>query len=504
MADTRKRRAMLNTIMSLVCQGITLLCGFIVPRCLIKAFGSEIYGATVSITQFLGYITLLEGGIGAVARSALYKPLADNNMEKVSKVLAEVRKFFHILAFIFIPYVLILAAGYKSLSRFTAMNWISTAVLVMVISLSTFAQYYIGISYSIFLQAAQKSYITHFITIGSTALNTIAIVLLINLGQNIIIVKLASSLVFIFKPVCMLLYVRKRYKIDTKIKSENTEINQKWSGLGQHIAYFIYYNTDTAVLTITGNLTAVSVYSVYNMIVGQLRSITYSLSVGIESLFGDMLAKKEMRSLSVAFNFYETLVSFITNVVFSTALVLLVPFVKIYTASLDGANYIEPLFGGLLTLSAVVYVLRIPYQAVIQAAGHFSQTAIAAYGEAILNITLSLMLVRKFQLSGIAAATLIATGFRFVYYVVYLKAHILERPIWLAVKRFLVNAVSFIVVFFIGREFIGRFPAPNYPTWALRGVVVFAVSFLVSTAANFVFYKDDSLSICRKLLKRKK
>ncbi|MCR5122066.1 MAG: polysaccharide biosynthesis C-terminal domain-containing protein [Ruminococcus sp.] len=504
MADTRKRRAILNTVFSLVCQGITLLCGFIVPRCLIKAFGSEIYGATASITQFLGYIVLLEGGIGAVAKTALYKPLADNDMEKVGKVLAEVRRFFHILVLIFIPYVIILAAGYKSLSRFEAMNRLSTAVLVIVISLSTFAQYYIGITYSLFLQAAQKAYITHIITIGSTALNTIAIVLLINLGQNIIIVKLASSCVFILKPVCMMLYVKKRYKINTGVRSDDTEIQQKWSGLGQHIAFFIYSNTDTAVLTITGNLTAVSVYSVYNMVVGQLRSLTSSIAGGMESLFGDMVAKKEMKTLYVTFSYYETLISFITNIVFSTAMVMIVPFVKIYTASFDDANYIEPLFGGLLMLSAVVYLLRLPYMVLIHAAGHFSQTAAAAYGEAIINIVLSLILVHRFQLPGIAAATLIATAFRFVYYVVYLKFHILERAVRLAVRRLLVNALAFSVIFGAGNAFVLRFPAANYPAWALRGAAVFAAAGIVTTAANFVFYRDECLTIGRKLLGRGK
>ena len=127
MRDTRRHRAVLNIVVSLGCQAITLICGFIAPRYMLKAFGSEINGATASITQFLGYIALLEGGIGGVARAALYKPIAEKNVERISKVLAEVKRYFRILAFVFLPYVLVLAGGFKYISHIKALDWISTA-----------------------------------------------------------------------------------------------------------------------------------------------------------------------------------------------------------------------------------------------------------------------------------------------------------------------------------------------------------------------------------------
>ena len=62
MADNRQTRAKKNIAVSLAGQIVTLICGLIVPGAMIRAFGSEAYGATASITQFLAYITLLEGG----------------------------------------------------------------------------------------------------------------------------------------------------------------------------------------------------------------------------------------------------------------------------------------------------------------------------------------------------------------------------------------------------------------------------------------------------------
>lgn len=57
----RNRHFLYNTIASLFCQLIGIICGMLLPRLMISGFGSELYGTTVSIAEFLGYISLLEG-----------------------------------------------------------------------------------------------------------------------------------------------------------------------------------------------------------------------------------------------------------------------------------------------------------------------------------------------------------------------------------------------------------------------------------------------------------
>ena len=100
MVESRKTRALKSVISTLILEAVTLICGLIVPRLLLQTYGSEAYGATTSIAQFLSYITLLEGGIGSIARASLYKPLADNDKERISIVMNEMQHYFRILAFI--------------------------------------------------------------------------------------------------------------------------------------------------------------------------------------------------------------------------------------------------------------------------------------------------------------------------------------------------------------------------------------------------------------------
>src|SRR5690625_2597879 len=106
MEDTRKLR--LNTFTGMLNQTVTLLAGLILPRYILMHFGSEINGLTQSINQFLSIISFLELGVGAVVQSALYKPIANNDKNKINVILTSAKQFFNNLVKILIIYVLFL------------------------------------------------------------------------------------------------------------------------------------------------------------------------------------------------------------------------------------------------------------------------------------------------------------------------------------------------------------------------------------------------------------
>lgn len=92
----RERKLAKNTISSLIFQVITIVSGFILPRLILKQYGSSVNGLVNSIAQFLSIISFLELGVGAVVQSTLYKPLAENDNVQVSKILASAEKFLKI------------------------------------------------------------------------------------------------------------------------------------------------------------------------------------------------------------------------------------------------------------------------------------------------------------------------------------------------------------------------------------------------------------------------
>lgn len=498
---SRQKKAKLNISITLLYQAVSAICGLIVPGILLRKYGSEAYGATTAILQFLGYITLLEGGIGGVARAALYKPLSENNNEEISRVLFEIKKFFRIIAYIFCAYVLVLACSFKTVSHVEVLDWMSAFLLVVVISISTFAQYFIGISYAVLLQADQKSYIGNAVSAISLIANAVLVAILVSLDADLILVKFISSCVYALKPIVLWLYVNRNYRL-IPVKESGGVLRDKWIGLSQHIAFFVHSNTDVLILTLFANLKYVAVYSVYNMITSQIQKFASSFASGMEAVYGDMYARKEIRELNATFNLYETMISFFSNILFSITAVMIVPFVQIYTHGMTDVNYILPTFAVLLTAAAYISCISAPYASAVIAAGHFRQTRGAAYGEAFINILVSVVLVKNLGLIGVAIGTVAATFYKLVFYAVYLRNNILRRNITHFLIRETTNLLTVALIFVSGKFLLTLFEITGYLQWALAAVVVAFFACAVTVVINLVFYKKDFILLLRKLTRR--
>ena len=494
---TRTQKAKLNMAFSLLQQAVAFVCGMIVPKLMINSFGSEAYGATSSIATFLSYITLLEGGIGAVTRSALYKAFASGSNDYISAVVLESKRFYRKIAFAFLGYVLFIAFSYKAISHNNAFSYWYSVGLVFVIAISTYADYFIGITYSMLLQADQSNYVIAYFRIVTTLLNTICIVVLISLKWDILTVKLVSSFVFALRPVCIAYYVQKHYHLSSvnNANSEESFLKNKRSAIGQHIAWALHNNTDITVLTIFKDLTYVSVYSVYNMVISQMQSLLNSFTSGMEAVFGSMYTNNEIDNLQKTFGYYETLISLISVTLFSTTAVLIVPFVKLYTSGVTDAQYINPVFAIMLIIAALLYCFRTPYGHMIIASGRFKETQIAAYGEAIINIIVSIVLVIYYGLVGVAIGTVMATLFRFVYYALYLSKHVLHRSALLCAKRIITSIFAFASTLLLGECILLKLSTNSYKSWAIAGVVVTFEAGLVSFLFNWIVYKNDVIAI---------
>ena len=91
---SRASKLKLNSVLAIVNQIIIIVHGLILPRLFIGTYVSDVYGLISSATQFLGVVSLMELGIGAVVQSSLYKPLARRDSTQISKIIKSAERFF--------------------------------------------------------------------------------------------------------------------------------------------------------------------------------------------------------------------------------------------------------------------------------------------------------------------------------------------------------------------------------------------------------------------------
>lgn len=493
----RTKKAIFNSTASLLLQFVNVISGFILPQMIISAFGSEVNGAASSVAQFLGYISLLEAGVGGVTRAALFRPLAQNDTQKISGIVNATQAFFRKLAYIFLAYSLLLAVGFKYISR-SGLDWSYTFALVLILSISTFAQYFFGITNSIILQADQLSYIPSVIQIVAVILNTMLAVLLLKLGCGFLMVKFVTAAIFTVKPAILNYIVCRRYKLDRAAPPDYDAISQRWNGLGQHLAFFVHNNTDVMVITLFMGLKWVSVYSVYCMILNGVRNIVKSLTGSAEAAFGNMIAREEKQVLQNRFCMMETLTSMIVVSFFSTAAMLLFDFLRIYTREFRDMDYIILPVGILFVLSEALHSIKQTYHSLVLAAGHYKETQTSAFIEAGVNLVLSVALVFQWGVAGVLAATIVSTIYKIIYYVFYLKRNILFRPVHVFLKRMGTDILCAASVILVCRAV--PFPAVNnYFEWVVKAVPVFGISGCIVLAWNVALYKKDVTSLFQKV-----
>ena len=493
----RGKKALINSFVDLTYEVVAIVCGFILPRLILDAFGSSYNGITASITQFISCIALLKSGVGGVTRAALYKPLAEKNDKKISEIIVATEKFMKKIAIIFAVFMLLFATIYPLFVK-NDFSWFFAFSLVLIIGVSTIAEYYFGMTYQMLLGADQKQYVFGILQISTTILNTIIAAILINLNASIHVVKICSSLIFMLNPLALNIYVKKHYIINKKVDPDYSAIKQRWDAFALQFANFINNNTDLVILTIFTNIRIVSVYTVYYLVLNGIRKIIPKIATGIEAALGNIIALNQQKKLEEVFEIFEFLIMFISTLIFSVTLMLIVPFVKIYTIGITDTNYIIYSFAYISTIAEMFYCIRTPYQYLVQAAGKFRDNRNGSIIEAFLNISISLLLVNYVGITGVAIGTLTAMIFRTFQYAIYSYKKLLNWNLKIFAKKIIIFSMAFFLIliplYIFKLEMINSFYL-----WIMYAVIFTLYAFAIMFATSYLFFNKILKNTIKKL-----
>lgn len=497
--NNRMQKLKLNSFIGIFYQFTLVITGFILPRCFLEFYGSNVNGLVASISQFLSLINICDMGIGAVVQSALYKPLADKDTLEISRVFLYSKRFFRIISYILFCYVIALTLIYPQIaSRNFSTGY--TVILILAMSISTFGQYFIGITYQLLLNADQRGYIQSLVNATTLIVNTFLSVILMYNGASIQSVKITTSIIYLARPMFLYIYVHKHYVIDRAVKVSGDAVPEKKSGIMQHLAYMIYQNTDIIVLTIFSTYASISIYSTYVLVTNGIRSLINVLLAGFEPLFGNLIAGKEKERLDSTFRKYNWFIHTVCTLLFSVTSILVVPFILIYTRGVSDADYNVPVFACFITLAYFFNVLRNALYVLIKASGHYKRTQNASLAEAIINVVLSIFLVFRIGIVGVAIGTVFAEMFFLIYENVYLSNNIIFCSLNVQIRQFCIDMIT--AVIYIALCSWIKISTLSYLSWIKSAIVVFAICSCVCFLIQMVFYKEN-VKMLHCLVKRK-
>lgn len=495
----KNKETLLSMMSGVLLQIATLISGFIIPKIILSYFGSEVNGLVYSVNQFLSYITLVDGGLSGVIIANLYKPLVEKDSDKVSSIINTANRFFRKIGFIFIAYTLLLACVYPLIFK-TQLSFGYIFLLTVIMSVNLLIQYMFSLSFKALLRADKKGYIENFTQTIIVVANIIVAIISVQIFPSIHILKLISGILFVIQPIVFSKYIKKHYDIKRKASINNELLSQRWDGFAINLAAFIHNSTDITVLTIFSDLPTVSVYGVYAMVSNGIKGIINAALTGIAHTVGQAYARKDFEEVNKKLDIYEYIVFVLVFFFMTVAALLITPFVLIYTKNITDANYNQPIFGILLCVSEALYLVKLPHLNLAYSANKFKEIAKPAFAEAIINIVVSIALVRWIGLCGVAIGTICGMLYRLLFHIYYTAKLVPGRVQWIFYRKFLLFGLISCLGYFICR----CIPLRNVTilSWISLG---FFYSFIIGSLIlllSFICFRDEMHFFINYLKKR--
>lgn len=440
---TRSQKFIYNTITSAIVQVIVMLVGFIVPKTILNYYGSEVNGVVTSITQFVSYLTLVEVGLGDAAIYALYKPLADNNQQKINGIMSATNRFYIKSGISFTILLLGLAGLYPLFAKSVTFSSMDLFLLVLILGMNSVLDFFTLGKYRAILSADQKIYIISFASIVYYILNTAIIIFLSYKKMPIITVRAVALSAVLVRTMILLVYCHKNYPfLNYNTVPDNKALSKRWDVLLLQILGAVQRGFPVILATMYTSFIEVSIYSIYNMVMSGIMGVLDIFISGLFTSFGNILAKDENENLKKVYTDFEYTYYAMITVVYSVAFLLIIPFIRIYTHGVNDTSYENILLGSLFVLNGYLYNLKTPQGMLVKSAGLYRETRWQTITQALILVILGVIWGRKYGLIGIMAASCMSNIYRDIDLWFYIPKHVTKLSAIYTLKRVILSLMA--------------------------------------------------------------
>jgi O-antigen/teichoic acid export membrane protein len=415
---------------------ITVAVGLVATPQIVAALGESRFGAFRAITDWMGYLLLADLGLGSAFAVALVRA----NVEGAERAAAVLRQGFRILARITVVAVALgavlawqmpaLVLGEGGIAPELRAGAAVTAIGLALTPLLIFRSY---------LESAQRGYLINIALLAQSLVVTALSVLLAWSGGGIVGQSVAALAGLVLFTGLMVVWARPLLRRHPRTAEQPFTTRQLWS-LSWPLAAASAGNrlnlmTDTIVVgRLLGAADVAALFLTQRIILlcaGQVN--------GLASSSWAALADLRQRGESAAF---EARLSELTRLAVGLGIVIvgsIAAFDEQFVSLWVGPRLYAGDLLALATLgSAVLFAFLLPYSWAIDMAGDTRHRLVVSSIGSVLNLTLSIVFVRRLGLPGVALGTLFA----------YLLTDAWYCP-WLVVRRYGVRASS--VVSALGR-----------------------------------------------------
>lgn len=417
-----------NLIMGVFGQAMALILGIVVPKLVLTNYGSEVNGLLSSVTNIYAYIAIVEAGVAAAACQALYKPVAEGDRDRINQIMSATNRYYHRTGLVYFGLILAFATIYPLLIS-SEIPYTTVVLIILFNGFGNVINYFFHGKYLILLRADGKQYIRAGLETFTNTFKQLSKVVLIALGFDVVAVQFVAMLASFAQMAYITYYIQKHYAwVDLKAPADMGAISQSKNVLVHEVNYLVTSNVDTVLLTLFAGLKTVSVYSLYALLYETVNKLLRTVRDAVEFKVAHLFhgEKALFRKVFRAFEVYYITLAF---ALFTITNYFILPFLRIYTAGVTDAQYIDNTLPYLFLLINLLGAGRYPSDAMVHISGHFKQTQHSAVLETAINLVTSLVLVQFFGIVGVLIGTIVSSLYRTNYLIFYVNRQIIGRSV---------------------------------------------------------------------------
>lgn len=478
-----KNKAIKNIVVSFGGQITLLALGIIIPRIMLVNYGSDMNGLITTISQIFVYMALLESGIGQAALNALYKPLSEMDKYGVSYVVSIAQSYYRRITRYYASGVILLSIAVPFLLK-TDVNKMTIFWIIIFEGMASVVNFYFTETQMTVLTADGKSYVNNTVNVVNKIASNIVKIIMACFGVNIIYLQVAYFVISVIKAIYYQQYFKKMYGwIDYNAAPKNAILKDRNAYILNEIAWTIFSSTDIIILSTFISTQMASVYSVYNLVFSNLNVLLNTVYMSVSYLLGQKFHKDINEYIRVHDAFTSVFVGTMT-IFMAISYNLIIPFVTLYTSGITDVEYVYPLLPIMFCLVQILSWSRFVTGSLTGIAGYAKRVSYISLIQAIMNITLSVLFVRRFRIVGVLAATVFAMPIKVIYCAYLSDRVILKRSYKNTIKILGANYMLFAISVLANKWL--HFQPTGYGEFFARGGAYATIFFVVGVVFNII------------------
>lgn len=399
-----------NLILSILCNIVTILIGFIAQKLFIKYLGSEYLGLNGLFNNIVSMLGIVELGIGSAIVYNLYKPIVNKDKETIKSLMKFYKKAYNIIAVIvFIVAIIIIPFLPKLINDITVNTNIYLIYMMFIIDIV--CSYLLSYKRSI-LYADQKNYIINIIHMAYLIILNFIQLILLYFTKNYYYYLVIKIIMRIAENIIITLYTNKKYsylkdknikKLDKKIEED---IFKKVKALFFHkVGSFIVLGSDNLIISRFIGIISVGLYSNYFLVINAIQTMFNQGILALTPSVGNMLVNSNYDKNFETFKKVRFLNYWLAC--FSGVAILLI-MDSFITLWLGNKFVLNKLVLVVLVFNYYQKLMRSSYNTFKEAAGIYNEDRFVPLIESIINILFSILLIKPFGLAGVFMGTVIS------------------------------------------------------------------------------------------------